>query len=247
MIPLPHRTTHIGRPTRPRKPNADRFRGIRFSLPESPASPAARPALALATLIAAGALTGAFLSLRPQASVREKEEDITFIMEDKIPPPPEMPPPPDPAPPPPKLEAPPEPPPPPQFGLEEKDLNESGPMAMAAGNTLMKEAEPITATPPPTLPPAPVFIDQAPRILAGAPPDYPGRALDRGLEATVMALITIDTLGRVTEVAIEASGGSDFDAAVRKSASATLFQPPVRQGRKVTTRFRRPYEFKLED
>jgi protein TonB len=200
--------------------------------------------------MAAGALTGAILSLRPQASDLGKTEDDIFVMEEEIPPPlsaPETPPSPDPTPPPPKAETRPEPPPPPQFGLEEEDLSESGPMAVAAGNTLMKEAEPITATPPPAPPPAPVFIDQAPRILAGAPPEYPGRALDRGQEATVMALITIDTLGRVTEVAIEASGGSDFDAAVRKSAAATVFQPPVRQGRKMPTRFRRPYEFKLEE
>jgi protein TonB len=138
------------------------------------------------------------------------------------------------------------PPPPPQFGLEENALGESGDLAVAAGNTLMKEAEPEPKAPPPPLPQVPVFVDQAPGVLAGAPPRYPPQAEERGLEATVVALITIDTAGVVTEASIEKSGGLDFDGVVLASARATLFQPPTRQGRKVPARFRRPYEFKLE-
>jgi protein TonB len=130
--------------------------------------------------------------------------------------------------------------------LDDEALGEAGDPAVAAGNTLMKEAEPEAAAAPPPLPPAPVVLDQAPRILSGQPPAYPERAIDRGLEATVVALITIDTTGRVTRVSIETSGGPEFDDAVLKSARGTLFQPPVRQGRALPARFRRPFEFKLE-
>ena len=63
----------------------------------------------------------------------------------------------------------------------------------------------------------------------------------------MVALITIDTSGAVTAVSIEKSAGADFDETVLKSARTTLFQPPVRNGRKVPARFRRPFEFKLEE
>jgi TonB family protein len=61
-----------------------------------------------------------------------------------------------------------------------------------------------------------------------------------------VVLIAIDTAGAVIEASIEKSGGLDFDGVVLKSARATRFEPPTRQGRKVPARFRRPYEFKLE-
>jgi protein TonB len=136
-------------------------------------------------------------------------------------------------------------PPPPQFGLEEKDTSKTGELAVATGNTIMKEAEKQVAPPPPPLPSAPVMMDQPPRILKGKAPKYPSRALDRGLEGTVVALITIDTNGRVTKFEIERSGGRDFDNAVNESISQTSFQPQVRNGRRMPARFRRPYVFKL--
>jgi TonB family protein len=70
--------------------------------------------------------------------------------------------------------------------------------------------------------------------------------LDRGLEGTVIALISIDTLGRVVSASIEKSAGRDFDNVVLAAAKATRFQAPTREGRPVPARFRRPYEFRLE-
>lgn len=232
-------------PLRRRKPDPVRFAALAFALPAPDGSRARRHGLLLAGLVAAGTVTA---GLWPQGSAAEAPEDDVFVMEEEPPPPPAPEPPPPPMPDPPKVEPPPEPepPPPPQFGLEAGDLSETGALAVAAGNTLMQEAEPEAAPPPPPLPPAPVFVDQPPRILHGLPPEYPSRALDRGLEGTVVALITIDTAGAVTEVAIEKSAGVDFDHCVRQSARETRFQPPVRNGRKVPARFRRPYEFKLE-
>jgi periplasmic protein TonB len=141
---------------------------------------------------------------------------------------------------------PPKAPPPPQFGLEEKDQSKTGDLAVATGNTIMKEAEKVVAPPPPPLPSGPVMMDQPPRILKGKPAKYPARALDRGLEGTVVVLITIDTNGRVTKSEIERSGGRDFDNAALESVGQTIFQPQVRNGRRMPVKFRRPYKFKLE-
>lgn len=227
------------------KPGPARFAAAAFTFPETAGPKPRRNGFMLAALISAGIVGAAWW---PQASGPKEPVDEIFVMEEEMPPPlPEPPPvPPMPEPPPPKVEPLPEPPPPPQFGLEESDLSESGDLAVAAGNTLMKEAEPEFAPPPPPLPPAPVQIDQPPRILEGKPPEYPERALDRGLEGTVVALITIDTTGAVTNVRVEKSAGPDFDRCTLESARQTRFMPPVRNGRRVAASFRRPYEFKLE-
>jgi protein TonB len=243
--PMPGRGPNSRR-RRPRaKPDKSRFAGLSLNLPDAGESRVPAGSLAVAALIAAGITLGA---LWPRNDGSRKAMDETFVIEEEVPPPPpEPPPPPPPDPtPPPKAVEPPEPPPPPQFGLDDEALGEAGDLAVATGNTIMKEAEPVVAPPPPPLPPAPVVLDQPPRILSGQLPEYPQRAADRGLEATVVALITIDTTGRVTNVVIESSGGPEFDDAVLKSARGTQFQPPVRQGRKLPARFRRPFEFKLE-
>jgi TonB family protein len=136
--------------------------------------------------------------------------------------------------------------PPPQFGLQEEQLSETGDLAVATGNTLMTEADSVVKAPVQALPALPQLVDQAPRILKGRPPEYPMRALERGLEATVVVLITIDTLGRVSRVDVERSGGRDFDPEVLRAVKALVFQPPVRNGKRTAARFRQPYEFKLQ-
>jgi TonB family protein len=119
-------------------------------------------------------------------------------------------------------------------------------MAVATGNTLMTEADSVVKAPVAALPAMPPLMDQAPRILKGKAPEYPPRALERGLEASLTVLITIDTLGRVTQVEVEKSGGRDFDPEVARSVRQIVFQPPIRDGKRVTARFRQQYEFRLE-
>lgn len=234
-------------PRRPRKADPSRFAGLKFRLPEAPRMHPIRLFGALAAFVLAGMVAGAFW---PQKTHDKEPQDDIFFLEEEIPPPPPEPPstPPDPEPPPPKVEPPREESPlPPQFGLDRDALSETGDLSVTAGNTLMKEADTMTTPPPPPLPPAPVFVDQPPGIVNGEPPEYPLRALDRGLEGTVVVLITIDTVGRVTRVDIEKNAGRDFDEAVLKAVRGTLFQPPVRLGRRVPATFRRPYEFRLEE
>lgn len=233
------------RPRAPRKPDQDRFEALQLRLSSVPSGGIPWPPIGLSILMVFGILAGA---LWPQHYPAHAGQDETFVMEEEIAaPPPEPPPPPDPTPPPPPPpEAEIEPPPPPRFGLEEDALGAGADMAVATGNTVMKEADSVAAPAPPPMPAAPVFVDQAPKILAGAPPAYPDRAADRGLEGTVVALISIDTSGAVTDVTIEKSAGGDFDNAVLKAARQTRFQAPVRNGRKAPARFRRPFEFSLE-
>jgi protein TonB len=90
------------------------------------------------------------------------------------------------------------------------------------------------------------MMDHPPRVVSGRPPEYPERARDRGVEGTVIALITIDTLGRVLEAKVEKSAGSDLDKSVLKAVQQTRFQAAVVNGRRVPSKFRRPYEFRLE-
>jgi TonB family protein len=136
--------------------------------------------------------------------------------------------------------------PPPQFGLQDEQLSETGDLAVATGNTLMTEADTFVKAPAEILPAVPQLVDQAPRIMKGSPPEYPIRALERGLEATVVVIITIDTLGRVVQADIERSGGRDFDPEVVRAVKNLVFQPPVRGGKRIAARFRQPYEFRLE-
>jgi protein TonB len=233
-----------GNPARHRKPDSHRFAALVMRLPAARENAFPFLPLGITAVLAAGMAFGAIWGRERAAA--DPKDDI-FVMEEEIPLPPAEPPPPPPDPePPPKVVPEVEPPPPPQFGLDDEALGEAGDLAVATGNTIMKEADPIVAPAPPPLPAAPVFVDQAPKILAGDPPEYPARALDRGLEGTVVALITIDTNGTVTHVAIEKSAGADFDGAVLQAARQTRFQPPVRNGRKVPARFRRPFEFGLE-
>jgi TonB family protein len=62
----------------------------------------------------------------------------------------------------------------------------------------------------------------------------------------VVALVTIDTNGRVTDARIERSAGRDFDGPVLEAVRRLSFQPLIREGRKRPARFRIPYEFRIE-
>ncbi|HLP30509.1 MAG TPA: TonB family protein, partial [Geothrix sp.] len=109
--------------------------------------------------------------------------------------------------------------------LEAADLSEIGDLAIARENIQDKEAEAVVARPTPTRPSAPVFLEGQPGILKGIPPEYPPRALERGLEGTVVAQVTIDTNGQVTEARIARSAGRDFDESVLDAVRRLRFQP----------------------
>ena len=228
-----------------------RFAAVVIRLPESAAPLAPVPwrknkrvwiAVILTGVAFAVLATGIWLALREPSAAPTPEEIFVF---DDLPPIPQTPPP-DPSPPPPVAEPQPAKAPPPQFGIQEEALSENGDMAVATGNTLMMEADSMVKAPVEELPALSQLMDRAPRILKGRPPEYPQRALDRGLQASMVVLITIDTLGRVTQVDMEKSGGRDFDTEVVRSVRQLVFQPPVRNGKPLSARFRQQYEFRLE-
>ncbi len=216
-----------------------REEGVSFRKRRSLRLLAAIPLLLLVILVFTLALEG-----NEPPALSETEQVFLF---EELPPEPQPPARPDPSPPPP---APPvEKPavaPPPQFGLQEEQLSEAGGLEVATGNTLMTKADSIVKEPVAALPAPPEIMNQAPRILKGRPPEYPMRALERGLEATVVVIISIDTLGRVSQVDIEQSGGGLFDGEVVRAVKRLVFQPPMRDGHRMAARFRQPYEFRLQ-
>jgi|GEM_PF-726679 len=206
----------------------------------------------LSGLVVMTAIIGSVIGMRKESRQRAPAEDV-FVIEEELPPialsEPE-PEPPRPKPPPSHPEAQPvsmpEEEPLPRFGMEEEDLGETGDVAVATGTTLMANPDSVVEALPAPPPPGPEWLDRSPGILAGGAPEYPERALDLGLEGVVVALIAIDTSGHVVDVKVEKSAGRDFDREVIRAARATVFQAPMRQGRKLPALFRRPYEFRLE-
>lgn len=241
---------------RPGQP--DRFVAITLTLPalkrRMPATPKRKASIAAGVmLIALGAPSLIWLKANQTQPAPESE---IFLFEEDLTQPEPPPPRPDPAPPPPKPPEPePEPPPPPQFGLQEEDVAEPTPepeqpdaddMEVALGNTLMTEADSVVKPPPPPLPRAPERLDQPLRIARGRAPEYPPRALERGLQGMVVVLITVDTLGYVKNAVVEQSGGALFDRSALRNARRLIFQPHVRDGRPREVSFTRRYEFTLE-
>jgi len=165
------------------------------------------------------------------------------------PPPPEKPqdltpPPPDPNPPPTAA-----PPPPPQFGLPDGAMSDNGSFAVATGNTVMKKQDAVVKPPPvvQALPPAPVALTRPPDEAVPVKPEYPEWALDQGVTAVVVAQVTIDANGTVTDVRIVRSGGRDFDRSARAALAAARYRPYIKEGRAVPAVFERRFDFQLEN
>lgn len=136
-----------------------------------------------------------------------------------------------------------DPDPDPAFGLD--DAVETGGLAVATGQTLARAAEEVVR-PPVETPPGPVMLSGVPGTTNPVVPRYPPRAEAKGLEASVVALVTTDTSGNVVAFRIEKSGGREFDESVRRAALSTRFTVPRREGRAQAVAFRLPYSFRLE-
>ena len=233
----------------PRKPDGKRFRSLGFTLPAMPASAERTGRRYLIAGIVGVTLIGAFF---PHFKHTEGPEPKLFVMTEAPPPLPRKPPPPkaDPAPPPKIIHHIVTPPPPPQFGLQKDNLAEKSNLTVAAGNTVNAKADSIAAKPTAALPPPPmepVMTDQAAGVLSEPELVFPESAKDRGIESSVVVmLVTIDTLGRVTDARVEKSGGADFDRTVMAAMPRTRFQASVHNGHRVPIKFRRLYEFRWE-
>lgn len=132
------------------------------------------------------------------------------------------------------------------FGLPEDAMSEAGDMAVATGNTLRVEADSVVRKAPPPLPAAPVELDRTPAFVKQAVAEYPEWAQDQGVEARVLVWVTIDAEGRVTQAVLKQGAGRDFDPSALQAARASLFQPLVRDGKRLPSRFVVTYEFRLQ-
>lgn len=235
--------------------------GVLAAAPDAirlPLPPKGRPKgldLSLAALGLLGAGLLFYLGGKVTPFLRELEDSVTMIEveeppqpppppeEIKEPPKPPPPPPPDPdvKPPP----APPEEPVKPVFGMEEDALSEGGDMSVATGNTLMKKADTVVEKAPPPLPPAPILINQYPAFVKAVPPVYPGWAEEQGVEASVVLTVTIDEGGRVMDSKVKKGAGRDFDRNALDAIRKTVFQPYIKDGRKLPAVFDFTFEYRL--
>jgi TonB family protein len=238
--------------TTPRKPRGNasepQHRDLVLHLPERKRPGVMDLSLTGAVLLLAGlSVHLAVLLPSPKAPV---EETLDMIEEAPPPrPPEEIKEPPKPPEPPPERTPPPEAKteaPPPVFGLQEDEASESGDMATAMGNTLAAKPDSVVRESPAPLYAAPVELDHPPGFLKQVVAAYPEWAQEQGVEAKVLVWVTIDAEGRVTEASLKRGAGKDFDAGALTAARASLFQPLVRNGAKVPSRFVVAYDFKLE-
>ncbi len=91
----------------------------------------------------------------------------------------------------------------------------------------------------------PVFdYDAAPRIIRQTRPEYPHDAFVQKLEGTVVFEILIDASGHVVRARLVQSIPS-LDSAARKAVLQWLFEPAVKDGRRVATVASAPVHFRI--
>ncbi|MEN8148662.1 MAG: energy transducer TonB [Planctomycetota bacterium] len=113
--------------------------------------------------------------------------------------------------------------------------------------------------PPRAAPPAPparaavaVATPTGPTRLAapadGNPaPGYPSLAVERGIEGTVLLIVSVSPDGRVTRIEKrESSGSTLLDEAAVRTVETWKFRPALRHGRRVASRVEVPIRFRFD-
>ena len=97
---------------------------------------------------------------------------------------------------------------------------------------------------------APVLRNREARPLASnTKPTYPASALRNGVQGSVVASLSVDPRGQVTEANIVQRSGSrdrDLDRAVMSTVRAWKFEPAMNKGRAVASVVRVPVDFRTE-
>lgn len=111
-------------------------------------------------------------------------------------------------------------------------------------------ASDVQAPPPaPPSPPAPVPSMEASVDISSKnmnPPKYPPEENRRGIQGTVILVITVDANGNATDVQVEQSSGNrNLDRAAVAAAKRWRFNAASSGGQKTGGRVRVPVEFKL--
>lgn len=79
-----------------------------------------------------------------------------------------------------------------------------------------------------------------------SPPEYPRRALEAGIEGTVLVRVTISADGHIVAVLVhQSSGNASLDAAALKAVRGWSFMPAQRDGKTIPSIVQLPVRFKL--
>lgn len=79
-----------------------------------------------------------------------------------------------------------------------------------------------------------------------SPPEYPRRALEAGIEGTVLVRVTISAQGNIMAVLVhQSSGNASLDAAALKAVRSWSFMPAQRDGKPIPSIVQLPVRFKL--
>lgn len=86
-------------------------------------------------------------------------------------------------------------------------------------------------------------LDQRPRAILQAAPQYPYELRQKKIEGTVSVLFIVDETGRVVNPQIETSPNPGFERPVLEAVRQWKFEAAVRGGKKVAARMRVPVRF----
>jgi len=86
-------------------------------------------------------------------------------------------------------------------------------------------------------------LDQKPRPIYQAAPNYPYEMRRRKLEGTVQVLFVVNELGRVVNPLVEQATHPEFERAALDAVRQWKFEPAVREGKKVQCKMRVPLRF----
>ncbi|MBN2496950.1 MAG: TonB family protein [Deltaproteobacteria bacterium] len=91
-------------------------------------------------------------------------------------------------------------------------------------------------------------VDEPPRLISRAVPEYPEAAEDRGIEGQVELKLQVSAAGRVEKVwIVKADPPGVFEASAERAARAYRFSPARFRGQPVAVLCRQKIVFKLED
>ena len=105
---------------------------------------------------------------------------------------------------------------------------------------------PSPSSTPPTEEIQPLFrLTRPPGFLRKIEALYPASERRAGIQANVLAEVTIDSQGKVQDVRILKSAGSAFDTAVIEALKKSVFSPGYISDKPVPVRFQVPFRFNL--
>jgi TonB family protein len=88
-------------------------------------------------------------------------------------------------------------------------------------------------------------MDKAPQPLTKVAPVYPKALREKGVQGTAIVEAKVDSMGRVTEVALVRATTPEFGDRALDAAKGWTFAPAEAQGRPITARVRLPFDFTM--